>query len=67
MGVLIRQIYDQAPETPPKRLFPIVQVTRNSTVLNTVPEFGISKSEENIGDSLIYLLLVRMNSNIFTR
>lgn len=51
MGVLIRQIYDQAPETPPKRLFPIVQVTRNSTVLNTVPEFGISKSEENIGDS----------------
>lgn len=51
MGVLIRQIFDQAPETPPKRLFPIVQVKRDSTVLNTVPEFSINKSEENIGDS----------------
>lgn len=51
MGVVIRQIYDQAPETPPKRLFPIVRVKREDTTLNTVTNFSITKSCENIGDS----------------
>jgi hypothetical protein len=53
MGVVIKQIFDQAPATPPKRLFPVVKVQRDDEVmdLNTVTDFSITKSRENIGDS----------------
>ena len=53
MSGLIRQVFDQAPATPPKRLFPVIRVKRNNEELDiaVIPNLSITKSKDNIGDS----------------